>query len=75
MHKDSDQREYDVIVWGATGVTGQLVVAYLVQTYGVEGPLRWAIAGREDVIEVDASGWARGKRKAGLRTTHSFEVR
>lgn len=46
MHKDSDQREFDVIVWGATGFTGQLVVAYLAQTYGVEGPLRWAIAGR-----------------------------
>ncbi|MDG1943677.1 MAG: saccharopine dehydrogenase NADP-binding domain-containing protein [Halioglobus sp.] len=39
-------REFDVIVWGATGFTGQLVVEYLVQTYGVSGDLRWAIAGR-----------------------------
>lgn len=46
MRNDSEQREFDVIVWGATGFTGQLVVAYLAQTYGVEGPLRWAIAGR-----------------------------
>ncbi len=39
-------REFDVIVWGATGFTGKLVVEYLAQTYGVDGPLRWAIAGR-----------------------------
>jgi short subunit dehydrogenase-like uncharacterized protein len=39
-------REYDVIVWGATGFTGKLVVEYLVERYGVDGPLRWAIAGR-----------------------------
>lgn len=39
-------REFDVIVWGATGFTGRLVVEYLVERYGVEGPLRWAIAGR-----------------------------
>jgi short subunit dehydrogenase-like uncharacterized protein len=40
------KREFDVIVWGATGFTGQLVVEYLVETYGVDGELRWAIAGR-----------------------------
>jgi short subunit dehydrogenase-like uncharacterized protein len=40
------KREYDVIVWGATGFTGELVVEYLAETYGVEGDLRWAIAGR-----------------------------
>ena len=40
------KREFDLIVWGATGFTGQLVVEYLVQTYGVDGDLRWAIAGR-----------------------------
>jgi short subunit dehydrogenase-like uncharacterized protein len=40
------KREFDVIVWGATGFTGQLVVEYLAQTYGVDGELRWAIAGR-----------------------------
>ena len=39
-------REFDIIVWGATGFTGQLVVEYLAETYGVDGELRWAIAGR-----------------------------
>jgi len=40
------QREFDVVVWGASGFTGELVAAYLAQSYGVDGPLRWAIAGR-----------------------------
>ncbi|MDZ7785104.1 MAG: saccharopine dehydrogenase NADP-binding domain-containing protein [Halioglobus sp.] len=40
------EREYDVIVWGATGFTGQLVVEYLAQNYGVGGDINWAIGGR-----------------------------
>ena len=40
------KREFDVIVWGATGFTGELVSQYLAKTYGVGGELRWAIAGR-----------------------------
>ena len=40
------KREFDLIIWGATGFTGQLVVAYLTRTYGVGGELHWAIAGR-----------------------------
>ncbi|MEZ5501143.1 MAG: hypothetical protein R3E50_00260 [Halioglobus sp.] len=39
------ERDFDLIVWGATGFTGQLVAAYLAQTYGVEGPLRWPSPG------------------------------
>ena len=37
-------REFDVIVYGATGFTGRLVAEYLAQTYP-EG-LSWAMAGR-----------------------------
>jgi short subunit dehydrogenase-like uncharacterized protein len=41
------QRKYDVILWGATGFTGQIVAAYLTKNYGVESEkLRWAMAGR-----------------------------
>jgi short subunit dehydrogenase-like uncharacterized protein len=36
--------EFDVILWGATGFTGQLVAQHLAQHYA-EG-LRWALAGR-----------------------------
>jgi short subunit dehydrogenase-like uncharacterized protein len=37
-------REFDVILWGATGFTGRLVAEYLAGRYG--GELRWALAGR-----------------------------
>jgi len=39
-------REFDVILWGATGFTGRLVAEHMLSTYGVDGNLRWAIAGR-----------------------------
>lgn len=38
-------REFDLIVYGATGFTGRLVAEYLAQRYG-DGSLRWAMAGR-----------------------------
>ena len=41
-----DNRPFDVIVWGASGFTGRLVVEYLLQQYGTGGSLTWAIAGR-----------------------------
>ncbi|MEZ5559327.1 MAG: saccharopine dehydrogenase NADP-binding domain-containing protein [Pseudomonadales bacterium] len=43
-----NQREFDVVVWGATGFTGRLVAEYLLRRYGVGGELRWAIAGRNE---------------------------
>ncbi len=41
-------REFDIIVWGATGFTGQLVAEYLLEKYGVGGELTWAIGGRNE---------------------------
>ncbi len=44
------QREYDVVVYGATGYTGRLVAEYLATQY--PSGLRWAMAGRsEDKLE------------------------
>ena len=41
-------KTYDVVVWGATGFTGQIVVEYLYQNYGDgQQDLKWAIAGRD----------------------------
>ena len=37
---------FDLVVMGASGFTGRLVVEYLLDRYGVDGSLRWAIAGR-----------------------------
>jgi short subunit dehydrogenase-like uncharacterized protein len=42
----SESRDFDVVVWGATGFTGRLVVEYMAETYGLGGELKWAIAGR-----------------------------
>jgi short subunit dehydrogenase-like uncharacterized protein len=38
--------EFDIIVWGATGYTGRLVAAHLLDTYGAVGELKWAMGGR-----------------------------
>ncbi len=37
---------YDVVVYGASGYTGRLVAEYMAKQYGVGGPVRWAMAGR-----------------------------
>ena len=40
------KREFDVIVFGASGYTGKLVAEYMGKEYGNDESLRWAIAGR-----------------------------
>lgn len=42
----SDQRQYGIVVYGATGYTGRLVCEYLNKQYGVNGEVVWAMAGR-----------------------------
>jgi len=39
-----NNREFDIIVWGASGFTGRLVAQYLHTQYG--SGLKWAMAGR-----------------------------
>ena len=39
-------RMHDIVVYGASGFTGRLVAAYLHATYGADGDLKWAMAGR-----------------------------
>lgn len=39
-------RQYDIVVWGASGFTGRLVVEYLLDRYPCGDSLRWAVAGR-----------------------------
>lgn len=39
-------REFDLIVYGATGFTGRLIAEHLLGRYGVDGEVRWAMAGR-----------------------------
>ncbi|MDJ0701611.1 MAG: saccharopine dehydrogenase NADP-binding domain-containing protein [Woeseiaceae bacterium] len=44
----TESREFDVVLWGATGFTGRLVAEYLAATYTDTASLRWAIAGRNE---------------------------
>ncbi|MEM6412011.1 MAG: saccharopine dehydrogenase, partial [Pseudomonadota bacterium] len=39
-------REFDTIVYGASGFTGRLVAEYLQNRYGNGGNVKWAMAGR-----------------------------
>ncbi len=38
--------KFDIVVYGATGFTGQLVAEYLASHYKGDGNLKWAMAGR-----------------------------
>lgn len=43
---------YDVVVFGATSFVGQILCQYLTDTYGIDGDLKWAAAGRsQDKLE------------------------
>jgi len=63
----NDPREFDVIVWGATGFTGALVAEYLLFRYGVDDSLRWAIAARSS-SKLDALKTSLGGKAAALTT-------
>ena len=55
----------EIIVWGATGFTGRLVVEYLLERYGFDKTVRWAIAGRSQA-KLDALKTEMGKPASGL---------
>jgi len=42
----SINKQFGVVVYGATGYTGRLVCEYLNNQYGVNGEVKWAMAGR-----------------------------
>ena len=39
-------RDFDIIIFGATGFTGRLVAEYMCRNYGIDQQFRWTIAGR-----------------------------
>ena len=39
-------KKFDIVVYGATGFTGQLVAEYLATRYNNDAELKWAMAGR-----------------------------
>ena len=40
------RKSHDIVIFGATGFTGRLVAEYLHRTYGAQGEITWAMAGR-----------------------------
>ena len=40
------KREFDLVVYGASGFTGRLIAEYLTQRYAAGSELKWALAGR-----------------------------
>ena len=42
----TSSKAFDIIVYGATGFTGQLVAEYLATHYRGDNSLKWAMAGR-----------------------------
>jgi short subunit dehydrogenase-like uncharacterized protein len=41
------EREFDIVVYGASGFTGRLVAEYVLAAYGVGRDVKWAMAGRD----------------------------
>jgi len=55
--------KFDIIVYGATGFTGQLVAEYLAANYAGKSSPKWAMAGRslDKLASVRDAIGARGK--------------
>lgn len=60
----SSDRPLDLVVFGATSFVGQILCTHLVDRHGIDGPLRWAIAGRSEakLAQVAADTGARVER-------------
>lgn len=42
----TQDKEFDIIIWGATGFTGKLVAEHIFNKYGANQSVKWAMAGR-----------------------------
>ncbi|GAB2539155.1 saccharopine dehydrogenase family protein [Spirosoma aerophilum] len=42
----ADSQTFNIIVFGASSFVGQIITRYLFDEYGIDGPVKWAIAGR-----------------------------
>lgn len=46
MPSPDENREFEIVLFGATGFTGRLVAECLIERHGAGADLRWALAGR-----------------------------
>jgi len=67
-------REFDIILWGASGYMGHIIAEHLFQTYGVNQALRWAIAGRNGKkLEAVRSGLGDGAEQIPIIGAESHD--
>ena len=62
--------KFDIVVYGATGFTGQLVTEYLAANYKGDANLKWAMAGRSNgrvTVQSTTAGPAPEARAARTR--------
>ena len=59
-------KKFDIVVYGATGFTGQLVAEYLASRYKNDKELKWAMAGRSLDKLKSVRDAARPGRQAGF---------
>jgi short subunit dehydrogenase-like uncharacterized protein len=59
---------HDVVVFGATSFVGQILTRYLFDEFGIQGKLRWAIAGRSG-SKLEALRKSLGPRASGLHVS------
>ena len=45
-------KNFDIVIYGASGFTGKLVAEYMHKQYGQDESISWAIAGR-DLAKLD----------------------
>ena len=64
-------REFEIVLWGATGFTGRLVADYLATAPTAEG-LRWAIAGRSE-SKLEAIKRELGLESLGLIVANAYD--
>jgi short subunit dehydrogenase-like uncharacterized protein len=60
------RQKFDLVVYGASSFVGQILCRYLLQRFGVDGGLRWALAGRSQ-SKLDAVKLALGPDAAALK--------
>jgi short subunit dehydrogenase-like uncharacterized protein len=71
---DESKRDFDIVVWGATGFTGRLVAEHLLERYGSGNSLRWAMAGRnEDKLKMVRDGLGPGAKDIPLIRADSHD--
>ena len=68
-----NNKELDLIIWGATGFTGNLVCEYISRSYS-DSSLRWGIAGRnKEKISAVGKKLKIDKEKIFIADSNDFE--